>query len=76
MRYVGCKYFLIVLLMFVSFFGKGQDTTTHLREVKVKDKTGDFRHLYQVEGMKITAGKKSEVINVEKLTVNKSTKSY
>ena len=73
MRYVGCKYFLIVLLMFVSFFGKGQDTTTHLREVKVKDKTGDFRHLYQVEGMKITAGKKSEVINVEKLTVNKST---
>lgn len=54
-----------------------QDSTAahrHLKEVKVTDKSDDdFGNLYKVDGMKVTVGKKSEVINVEQLTVNKST---
>ena len=51
-----------------------QDTTLRLQEVQIFDKKeSNFGHLRQVDGMKITAGKKSEVINVELLTVNKAT---
>ncbi|MCB9044514.1 MAG: TonB-dependent receptor [Chitinophagales bacterium] len=52
-----------------------QDSTRNtLNEVEITDdRQSNFGHMYQVDGMKITAGKKSEVINVEKLTVNKAT---
>lgn len=49
------------------------DTSRLLREVQVKEKSAaDFDNLRKVDGMKITAGKKSEVILVEQLTVNKA----
>ncbi len=45
-----------------------------LKEVEVADKQeGNFSHMYNVDGMKLAAGKKSEVINTEQLTVNKAT---
>lgn len=51
-----------------------QDTVKQLKAVEIHDKkTSDFRSMNQVEGMKLTAGKKTELINVEQLTVNKST---
>ncbi|GAA4460426.1 TonB-dependent receptor [Nemorincola caseinilytica] len=51
-----------------------QDTVKHLNAVEVRDRnSSDFRSMNQVEGMKLTAGKKTELINVEQLTVNKST---
>ncbi|WP_158605920.1 TonB-dependent receptor domain-containing protein [Taibaiella sp. KBW10] len=44
-----------------------------LDEVQVNDKaSSDFDNLRKIDGMKITVGKKTEVINVEQLTVNKS----
>ncbi|WP_129019720.1 TonB-dependent receptor family protein [Edaphocola flava] len=52
-----------------------QDSTRikQLREVEVLDRTNsDFDHLRKVDGMKVTVGKKTEVINVEQLTINKS----
>lgn len=48
--------------------------TQTLREVQVKDApTHDFGSLRKVDDMKVTTGKKSEVIQVEQLTVNKAT---
>jgi Fe(3+) dicitrate transport protein len=45
-----------------------------LDEVRIEDQeTSDFGNLRKVDDMKVTAGKKSEVIQVEQLTVNKST---
>jgi Fe(3+) dicitrate transport protein len=45
-----------------------------LKEVEVRDrKNTNFGHMNEVDGMRVTAGKKSEVISVEKLTVNKAT---
>ncbi len=53
---------------------EAQDTTKRLQEVEIKDnRKSNFGHMYQVDGMKIAAGKKSEVINVEMLNVNKAT---
>jgi Fe(3+) dicitrate transport protein len=68
-------YRFLVSLVFISIcsFGFAQDTTK-LKELEIIDKKrGNFGHLNQVDGMKITAGKKSEVINVEMMTVNKAT---
>jgi len=63
---------LLAAILF-PFFALAQDTTK-LREVEIKEnRKGNFGHLYQVDGMKLTAGKKSEVIDVEMLTVNKAT---
>jgi Fe(3+) dicitrate transport protein len=65
---------ILTILFFLPLAVVGQDSVRHLGEVKVTDKKeSNFGHLYQVDGMKLTAGKKSEVINVEQLTVNKST---
>lgn len=62
-----------ILLVPISCFAQ-KDTAQRMKEVEVHDKrSGDFRYMNQVEGMKLTAGKKTELINVEKLTVNKST---
>jgi Fe(3+) dicitrate transport protein len=45
-----------------------------LKEVEVAEKQeGNFSHMYNVDGMKLAAGKKTEVINTELLTVNKAT---
>lgn len=73
---MDCKKIFIALLLSMPLAGMAQDTVMRkkMREVEVTDdKQTNFGHMYQVDGMKITAGKKSEVINVEKLTVNKST---
>lgn len=65
---------LLFLLLSLPVCCVAQDTVKHLREVEIRDKsTSDFRSMNQVEGMKLTAGKKTELINVEQLTANKST---
>jgi Fe(3+) dicitrate transport protein len=66
----------ILLLPAADSLAQQQDSTSRkqLKEVRVTDKaTEDFDNLHQVDGMKVTVGKKSEVINVEQLTVNKAT---
>lgn len=71
MVYRYCWSFLLFLLPICC---SAQDTVRQLKAVDVRDrKGGDFRSMNQVEGMKLTAGKKTELINVEQLTVNKST---
>lgn len=73
---MGCKNILIgISLLLLPAISMAQDSTRGtLQEVEVKEKeTSNFGHMHQVDGMKITAGKKSEVINVDKLTVNKAT---
>lgn len=72
---MDCKRLLAYVLFFLPAIGMAQDSTRNkLEEVEVTDKKqSNFGHMYQVDGMKITAGKKSEVINVEHLNVNKAT---
>lgn len=73
---MDCKKILLGVLCLLPAFGMAQDSTrsNKLKEVEITDRQqSNFGHMYQVDGMKITAGKKSEVINVEKLTVNKAT---
>lgn len=72
---MGCRKIITGLLFAMPLTALAQDSTrATLKEVEVIDAKGsNFGHMYQVDGMKITAGKKSEVINVEKLTVNKAT---
>lgn len=71
------KFVVLFVVMMLPVLSFGQDSTKKratLNEVQVTDnKRSNFGHMYQVDGMKITAGKKSEVINVEQLTVNKAT---
>lgn len=71
------KFIVLFVVMMLPVLSFGQDSTkkrANLNEVQIKDnKRSNFGHMYQVDGMKITAGKKSEVINVEQLTVNKAT---
>lgn len=70
---MGFKVLLIGVLLF-PVLSYAQDTTKRLKEVEIKDdKNGNFGHMRQVDGMKLTAGKKTEVISVEQLTVNKAT---
>ena len=65
---MGFRIIVLITLM-LPFLCLAQDTTRKLKEVEVRDrKEGNFGHLYQVDGMKITAGKKSEVIKVEQRT--------
>lgn len=67
-------YRLLLILMLGAIIVNAQDSTKKLKEVEVRDvKSGNFGSLRQVDGMKLTAGKKSEVILVEQLTVNKAT---
>ena len=69
---MGFRTILVVLIL--PGMCMAQDTTKKLKEVEVRDKKiSNFGHLYQVDGMKITAGKKSEVIRVDMLNVNKAT---
>lgn len=73
---MDCKKLIYGVLFLLPAVSMAQDDSTRnekLREVEITDDRGDFGHMYQVDGMKITAGKKSEVVNVEKLTVNKAT---
>lgn len=72
---MGCNKLLIYMLLLLPASAIAQDSTkSMLQEVEVKDKKqSNFGHMYQVDGMKITAGKKSEVIDVEQLNVNKAT---
>lgn len=73
MRYRAYKI-VCLLVCLLPFITMAQDTTQILQEVLVRDKhNGNFGHLNQVDGMKLTAGKKSEVIYTEQLTVNKAT---
>lgn len=68
------RYCLSFLLFLLPVCCSAQDTVRQLKAVDVRDrKGGDFRSMNQVEGMKLTSGKKTELINVEQLTVNKST---
>jgi Fe(3+) dicitrate transport protein len=67
-------YRLLFILMLSATIVNAQDSTKKLKEVEVREvKSGNFGSLRQVDGMKLTAGKKSEVILVEQLTVNKAT---
>ncbi|MBZ0100387.1 MAG: hypothetical protein K8F30_15000, partial [Taibaiella sp.] len=72
---MDCKRLLAYVLFLLPAMGVAQDSTRNkLEEVEVTDKKqSNFGHMYQVDGMKITAGKKSEVISVEHLNVNKAT---
>ncbi len=73
---MDCKKLLYGLFFLMPALGTAQEDSVRnnkLDEVHITDDRGDFGHMYQVDGMKITAGKKSEVVNVEKLIVNKST---
>ena len=72
---MDCKRLLAYVLFLLPAIGMAQDSTRNkLEEVEVTDnKQSNFGHMYQVDGMKITAGKKSEVISVEHLNVNKAT---
>lgn len=71
---MGYRSVLILIVSILPFVAAGQDSARSLKQVNITDKKeSNFGHLYQVDGMKLTAGKKSEVINVEQLTVNKST---
>ncbi|RYZ51342.1 MAG: TonB-dependent receptor, partial [Sphingobacteriales bacterium] len=74
MRYMVFRICLMVCLgLSLSLSGWSQDTTV-LKEVKVVDKSNaDFGSMSQVDGMRVTAGKKSEVILLDGLTVNKAT---
>ena len=70
---MGYKHIIGLMMLLCPIAVLAQDTT-RMQEVEVKDKKrSNFGHMYQVDGMKITAGKKSEVINVDELTVNKAT---
>ncbi len=71
MGYKCLLLFIVITLPLLSFAQK--DTAKRLKAVEITDKRGDFGFMRQVEGMKLTAGKKTELINVEQLTVNKST---
>lgn len=67
---------LILGCYLLPFAARSQDTarTQTLQEVHIKEEsTGDFGTLRKVDDMKVTTGKKSEVIQVEQLTVNKAT---
>lgn len=71
-RYMGFR--CLWLMLCFPLLSAAQDTSRRLKEVEIRDgKKGNFGHMYQVDGMKITAGKKSEVINIEMITVNKAT---
>lgn len=72
---MGCRCFLVFMVMLSATTATAQkDSTTRMKEVEIRDtKSGNFGSLRQVDGMKLTAGKKSEVIDVEQLTVNKAT---
>lgn len=71
---MDCKK-LILCLFLLPAASMAQDTSRNMMKgVDIVDnKQSNFGYMYQVDGMKVTAGKKSEVINVEKLTVNKAT---
>lgn len=74
MRYMGYRLLTILLFLTCALTVGAQDTTIKMRGVEVYDKPqSNFGNLRQVDGMKLTAGKKSEVILVEQLTVNKAT---
>lgn len=73
---MDCKKLILGICCLLPMLSMGQDSlrNNQLDEVEIRDKKqSNFGHMYQVDGMKITAGKKSEVINVEQLTVNKAT---
>lgn len=71
------KYFVLAFCLLAATALQAQhDTATQqmLDVVHIKDSsTGDFGNLHRVDDMKVTAGKKTEVIRVDQLTVNKST---
>ncbi len=69
---MGCRIWLICMLC--ATWAHAQDSTKKLKVVEVRDtKSGNFSNMRQIDGMTITAGKKTEVIHVEELTVNKAT---
>ncbi len=71
---MDCKRLLFFIAVSTTLSANAQDSLKQMKEVEIRDKrNGDFRSMNQVEGMKLTAGKKTELINVEQLTVNKST---
>lgn len=72
---MDCKWLMVYILFLLPAVSMAQDSTrARLKEVEVTDKKqSNFGHMYQVDGMKIAAGKKSEVISVENLNVNKAT---
>lgn len=72
---MACNRLLTYLLFLLPAATAAQDSTRNrLKEVEIKEVQGsDFGHMNQVDGMKITAGKKTEVIDVKNLNVNKAT---
>lgn len=73
MKFIGL--FLSLNVYGLCLSAQEADTVIHeIKGVTVTDKKkGNFGHLRSLDEMKLTVGKKSEVINVAALTVNKST---
>ena len=71
---MGFKRFILLLLLPVTTYGQSTDTTrVILNEIEVKEKKLSARSsLKSVEDMNIYAGKKSEVVSLEQLVLNKA----
>ncbi|MBL7720285.1 MAG: TonB-dependent receptor plug domain-containing protein [Flavipsychrobacter sp.] len=69
------RYAFLFIALSGSLAAVAQKDTTHqLKQVDISDgKQGNFGAMNQVDGMMIGAGKKTEIISVEQLTVNKAT---
>lgn len=75
-RITGVLFISCLLCTLPSSVAQQADslTKTHvLKQVTIEDNMEqDFGNLNKIDGMKVTVGKKTEVINVAQLTVNKS----
>ena len=70
---MGFKRSILLLLLPVMTYGQSTDTTiVILNEIEVKEKQLSARSsLKSVEGMSIYSGKKSEVVSLDQLVLNK-----
>jgi Fe(3+) dicitrate transport protein len=71
---MGCRIVTGILLCMCVLAAQAQDSVVRMKAVEVHStKQFNFGSMRQVDGMKLTAGKKSEVIMVEQVTANKAT---
>lgn len=66
--------FFFILQLFCLSANAQSDSSRQLKDVLIREKQEDnFGHLHKIDGMRLTGGKKSEVIYLENLTANKAT---
>lgn len=71
---ITLAFLLLISSVFPLHAQKDSMQQHTLKEVEIEDEAQhDFGNLHKVDEMKVTAGKKSEVIQLDQLTVNKST---